>query len=131
MTALYNEIRERFPEIHCRIYDGDEKLPYMLMGHLAEWLGSLPLAELTPHITKRLVSFCTWCEQQPRGEQAGDDLLTILMVGLYEKIFQFDSTRTLLPKLMSRKDLAGNAEYYRKWVGEANYKSALKKYNAG
>lgn len=128
MTALYNEICERFPEVRSQIYDGDEELPYMLMRHLANWLKELPAKELTPSVTNRVVAFNHWCERQPRGEQATDDLFTILVVGFYEPLFESASTRALLPKLVPPEDIAANAEYLRTWVGEENYNEARKQY---
>ncbi|MEA3211686.1 MAG: hypothetical protein QOE70_4743 [Chthoniobacter sp.] len=128
MTALYNEIRERFPEVSDRVFAGDEELPYMLMHHLADWLKELPAGGITSSITSRVVAFCRWCEQQPRGEQAADDLYTILVVGFYESLFKSASTRVLLPKVLPPEDIAANAEYLRTWVGKDNYNEALKQY---
>ena len=128
MTALYDEIRERFPEVCSRLYRGDEALSYELMRHLAEWLKELPAKDLNSSVTKRVVAFTRWCEQQPRGTDAEDDLLTILVVGSYEKLFESASTRKLLPKLVPAEDMAANAEYLKKWVGTENYHEARKQY---
>jgi hypothetical protein len=38
MSALYEEITKRFPEIRSKITEGDEDHPHALMNYLAEWL---------------------------------------------------------------------------------------------
>ena len=128
MKQLFDEISQRFPEIRERI-EIDADLSYMLMNTLAEWLGSLPPHELTPDIVNRVMAFTQWCRKQPRGEDASDDLLTIWTVGFYEKLFCSETSRSLIPKLMSRKELTLNAEYLKHWVGEDDYRKALKLYD--
>jgi hypothetical protein len=130
MKALYTEILQRFPEVQSRISEGDEELPYLLMGYLADWLKELGDA-VTPAITERVVAFARWCENQPRGKDAGDDLLTVFVVGFYEHLFGSASTRHLLPHLVSRADLTRNADYLRQWIGAENYERALQEYERG
>ena len=129
MRKLYDELLHRFPEIGSRISQCHEEGTYELMGHLKKWLAELPYASLTPDITNRLVGFSQWCEEQPRSEDGGDDLFTILVVGLYEPLFQSDKARALLPKLIPLEDLVINADYLRSLVGGENYQKALEYYN--
>ena len=130
MKRLQTEILHRFPEIQSRVSDGDEELPYLLVGYLADWLKDLGDA-ITPAIVERVVAFARWCESQPRGKDAGDDLLTIFVVGFYEHLFDSPSTRRILPHLISRDDLTRNADYLRQWVGAENYERALQEYGRG
>jgi hypothetical protein len=127
MKSLYIEIVQRFPEIRSRIFEGDEELPYMLMRHLADWLRDQGEA-ITPAIVERVVAFARWCESQPSGSGAGDDTLTILVVGFYESLFKLPSTRRLLPRLISRDDRMRNADYLRQWIDDDDYRKALKEY---
>lgn len=127
MQALYTEMLQRFPEIQSRLSEGDEELPYMLMNYLADWLRDLGDG-VTSAIVERVVSFSRWCESQPSGKDAGDDVLTILVVGFYEHLFDCPSTRRLLPRLISREDMTRNANYLRQWVGAENYERALQAY---
>lgn len=127
MNTLYTEILQRFPEIQNRLSEGDEELPYLLMNYLADWLKELG-EELTPAIVERIVEFARWCENQPPGKDAGDDIYTILAVGFYEHLFDSPSTRRLLPHLISCDELKNNADYLRHWVGEENYNRALQEY---
>ena len=128
MKVLFQEISTRFPEIRRKIFQGDEELPYVLMNHLADWVNRLPEDAITDELIARVVSFTKWCEQHPSGKDADDDLLTILSVGFYEKLFSSDRIRRLLPKLISKTDIAQNADYLRTWVGADNYEKALKEY---
>jgi len=127
MKALHTEMLQRFPEIHSRISEGDEELPYLLMNYLADWLKDLGDG-ISPTIIKRVVEFTRWCESQPRGEDAGDDLLTILVVGFYENLFDCPATLRLLPHLISREEMARNADYFKQWVGAENYQRVLEEY---
>lgn len=97
MRTLYDEISCQFPEINDRFSEGDEELPCIVMGHLADWLKKLPEGAIMTQLVDRLVSFARWCEEQPRGKDAGDDLVAILTVGFYEELFEPDITRTLVP----------------------------------
>ncbi len=82
MKHLYIEMLQRFPELQTRVSEGDDELPYLVMGYLADWLKELGDA-ITPAIIERVVAFARWCESQPRGKNAGDDVLTIFVVGFY------------------------------------------------
>ena len=126
MTALLDEVRTRFPEVHDHISEGDEELPYVLMAYIVEWLQSLPGPHSHPEVVNRVVAFCRWCEDQPRTDDAGTDLFTIVVVGFYEKLFKSPKTRRLLPKLIPLEDIEANAAYYQTWVGTENYSEALR-----
>lgn len=128
MKLLYDEITQRFPEIRGRFYDDDVDLPYVVMGRLAEWLKELPKHAISPQLVERLVSFARWCEEQPRGKDASDDLFTILTVSFYEELFDSDTTRELVPKLIPREQFIAGAEYLRTWVGTENYEKTGRYY---
>jgi hypothetical protein len=128
MKALFDEISRRFPEVRSRLSDGDEELPYLAMGSVVDWLRSLSPSQITPDIMQRVTEFRGWCEQQPRGETAGDDVYTVLVVAFYEKLFAKDVTRRLIPRLIPKDDLIQNAEYLKTWVGSENYQLALEQY---
>jgi len=126
MKKLYDEISRRFPEICGDFGEGDEELPYMVMGYLASWIKRLPQEAFTPELVDRLVSFAKWCEEAPRGDDASNDLLTILCVGFYEHLFDSEITRSLLPRFIAREDFIAGPGYFRVWVGADNYDKALK-----
>jgi hypothetical protein len=128
MKVLFDEVSRRFPEVRTRLSDGDEELPYLVMGSVVDWLRSLSASQITPDIARRIREFRDWCERQPRGETAADDVYTVLVVAFYEKLFRDDVTRRLIPRLIPKDDLIQNAEYLKTWVGSVNYQLALEQY---
>jgi hypothetical protein len=128
MKLLYDQIIRRFPEVESYLHEGDESLPYVLMGSVVSWLKEDKRTDLTPELVQRVVDFGKWCEEQPRGESAGDDVLTIWVVGFLEELFDSDVTRPLIPSLLDKEDLVENAEYWKQWVGPEDYQSALEEY---
>ena len=129
MKLLRDEIIRRFPEISPRLYGGDdEDSPYVLMYLVVSWLKGLSPCDLRPEVVRRVVDFGKWCEPQPRGESAKDDILTIWVVGFLEELFGSDVTRPLIPHLVPKETLITNAEYLKTWVGPDDYQSALGEY---
>lgn len=121
MKAFLNEVLQRFPEVADQVNEGDEDLPYVVVGYIVEWLLSVELDSAT---TERVTAFDRWCMQQPRGQTAADDILTIETVAFREKLFGYDKLLPLVPKLMSREELQANKEYFSRWVGEDRYEAA-------
>jgi hypothetical protein len=72
------------------------------------------------------VEFDRWCVEQPPGASAEDDLLTIEVVALREKLFKYDELMPLIPHLMSREELLENREYLATWVGADRLQAALR-----
>jgi homoserine kinase len=127
MVNLYDELLRRFPEVSDSVQEYAD-LPYILMSCLAEWLGKRSPDEVTPELLGRVTAFYDWCEEQPRGDTADDDLYTILVVGFFEHLFRTDTTRVFLPSVVSRESLVENADYLKTWVGEDDYQKALSLY---
>jgi hypothetical protein len=128
MQSLASEIKTRFPEITQRIYRGDDELPYVMMGHVADWLKSDLPHRSDPKIIGRLVDFCSWCENQPSGDTAADDIHTILVVGLYEKLIESESTQALIPRLMPRNEYNKNKQYVVTHCGQDAFDHTLREY---
>jgi hypothetical protein len=114
--------------VESHLYEGDEDSSYALLALVVNWLKALGPSELTPDLVQRVVDFGKWCEDQPRGETAEDDLLTIWVVGFLEELFDSDVTRPLIPHLVSKEELTKNAEYLKTWVGPEDYQAALGEY---
>jgi hypothetical protein len=47
MKVLYVEITRRFPGVQSLVHEGDEELPYLVIGLIADWLRSLSPAQIT------------------------------------------------------------------------------------
>jgi hypothetical protein len=121
MKALFDEVLQRFPELAAQVNEGDEDLPYVVVGYIAEWLLSVELDSAT---IQRVVDFDRWCMQQPRGQTAADDIMTIEVVGLQEELFRHDKLLPVVTKLISREVLQANKEYFSQWVGADRYQAA-------
>ena len=127
MRRLYEEIVQRFPEVNRWIVEGDDESPYLMMSLVARWIKDTASREEDLLVaTARLKAFVQWCEEEPRGDTAGDDVLTIVVVSLYEKLFDQESTRKLVPNIMTKVDFVRNAEYLKTWVGAENYDATSK-----
>ncbi len=121
MKALFDEVLQGFPELAAQVNEGDEDLPYVVVGYIAEWLLSVELDSAT---IQRVVDFDRWCMQQPRGQSAADDIMTIEVVGLQEELFRHDKLLPVVTKLISREVLQANKEYFSQWVGADRYQAA-------
>jgi hypothetical protein len=132
MNNLYEEIIRRFPEIRTyvsdgdEVYSGDESRPYTMMGYIARWLKDMGPNPVPIKAANRVKDFVDWCKQQTPGKTAADDIQTILVVSLFEDLFDANHTRALLPKLITRDEFIQNADYLKSWVGEENYKATAR-----
>src|SRR5688572_30127055 len=111
MRHLADEILQRFPEVKPRVFDGDQDLPYLMVGHIVDWLLSVATPRLPPDVVARVVDFDRWCMAQPRGETAADDVMTIVVVALREELFAHDALLPLVPRLIPRDELLANRDY--------------------
>ena len=57
MKAFLNEVLQRFPEVADQVNEGDEDLPYVVVGYIVEWLLSVELDSAT---TERVTAFDRW-----------------------------------------------------------------------
>jgi hypothetical protein len=129
VLSLHAELSARFPEIAANLDDCRE-LPYLQMHELGRWIASLNSTQISSGVIDRVTSFAAWCEVQSRSDDAGTDIYTIFVVGLLEKLFAKESSRSLLPHLIPKQHIVENAEYLRRWVGKENYEAALALYPA-
>ena len=126
MKRLAEEVLRRFPEIrdHFAFVEPDSGFGAMFV--LVRWFDDQP--EFTPELVSRLVDLEDWCCEQPKGADASDDAVTILILGLHEELFEFDRARELIPELLPMSDLLENRDYYVQWVGQENFDKALALY---
>jgi hypothetical protein len=125
MKKLADELMRRFPEIRPCVAEYDLELPYMMMYYVSEWVAEQARAGMDAKTVQRVVDFAEWCESQPEGKDASDDIFTIYVVGFYEDMFENEETRKLIPKLTTRQNLLENREYLVPWVGQDAYEKAL------
>jgi hypothetical protein len=128
MKALYDEVLHRFPEVQSQLTGDDAEVPYVVMGSVIDWLKGIGTPEFAPEIVQRVTEFTKWCEAQPRGDSAANDVYTILVVAFYEELFRSDAVRCLLPHILTKDELIKNAEYLKAWVSDEYFQLALKMY---
>jgi hypothetical protein len=123
-----DEVFRVFPEVIRLCSEGDEQLPYVLMANLVAFLEKQADPTLPPEILRRVKEFNLWCQNQSRGEDSGSDALTIVVVGLFERVLASHKLHYLVPTLISKADLVESRNYLVSWVGEENYGRALALY---
>jgi hypothetical protein len=129
VVSLTKELVARFPEISADLAE-DAELSYLQMHSIVHWLVSLPTDQLTGSpLIARLKDFADWCETQPEGAGASDDIYTIFVVGLLESLFSREETRRLIPHLVPQKRYIESASYLRQWVGDSEYYEVLALYD--
>src|SRR4051812_14550229 len=100
MHRLETEILQRFPELATQIAE-DHHLPYVIMADLVRWLETVAETAV-PAAVERVRSFVTWCEQQSRSEDPAEDILTILVIGFFEKLLESEALRRFVPVFLTR-----------------------------
>jgi hypothetical protein len=129
VESLTKELAARFPEISADLAE-DAELPYLQMHSIVHWLVALPPDQLTgAPLIGRLKDFADWCEMQPAGATASDDIYTIFVVGFLEKLFSREETRRVIPHFVSQKRYVESASYLRQWVGDSEYYEVLALYD--
>ncbi len=128
MKKLADELLQRFPEIEKSLIEENEELPNCMLHELLDWVLEQSKAGLDEELVQRMVDFQEWCLSQASGESAKDDIFSIYTVALFEKLFRYDETRMIIPKLRSKQELLDNREYLVTWVGEEDYKKVLALY---
>ena len=101
-------------------------MPYLMVRHVVEWLLTVAKPTLDPGVAQRIVDFDRWCMSQAEGETAEDDIPTVAVVALREKLFRYDELLPLVPRLMSHEELLANRDYLVGWVGAERYDAALR-----
>ena len=83
-TAWRQVAREMFPELVDRIREAEN--PYLLWIDLRMAFEDAYRVPQNRSLIERIYKFANWCERQPRGDVAADDLLTCVSVCFYEHI---------------------------------------------
>jgi hypothetical protein len=126
MHPFSQEVLERFPELRETLFEGDEELAYLMARNLVNWLARGVIHPLPEDVTRRVLDFYAWCKSQPAGKDASDDIMTIMMVGFVEHLFEHADLLPLLGRLMTRKELGDNRDYWVTWVGKERYEAAMR-----
>ncbi|MDL5053956.1 hypothetical protein QQ056_10405 [Oscillatoria laete-virens NRMC-F 0139] len=130
MNELSSKLLTLFPEIREYVFEGDEKLPNVMMGHVASWIkksyneknqGNLEHRS----IVNRIRELRDWCIDLDDGSEA----YTVYVVSLYETICEDQKPHLLIPLITEKEDFMANKDYLTAWVGVENYEAILKNWN--
>jgi len=127
MKKLYSEILGRFPEVDLLV-DSEEDSPYAYLSYVSGWIEDLAASEVSDALCDRVATFGEWCCAQPEGNDAEDDIGTILMVGLYESLGSSDNGRKVLAHIWDKSYVLASESYLRQCVGDAEYEDLLARY---
>jgi hypothetical protein len=123
---IHREVLKRFPEVKPFLREGDEELPYLVVGAIVRWLSTVAKPADSPEVASRVRAFYDWALDQPRGKSADDDVMTILTVGFVEDLFERDDLLPLIPKLLTKNAMIAGRDYLSQWVGRKRYEKALR-----
>lgn len=131
MHTLTQQLLLLFPELKERLAPGDEGLPYVMMGHLLDWVREELAKGNLYAVSPRVVAFTDWCEDQPSPEEGGEDITDIYTTGFFEKLFVSAETRPLVTQLTTRERLKQEdvRDYYVARVGQEAYDATLAEFD--
>ncbi len=131
---LTDEILKRFPELRDNIlFDQDEwdyLGGYSSMGELVDWVIEESKKGVTKQLINRIKDFTNWCDNQPRGASASDDILTIHQVAFFEDLCQDKNTHVLIRELADKDLFIAGKAYYIDRIGQDNYEQILETFES-
>jgi len=122
---LYKTVKTLFPEFIPFLSEGDEENATITFVDLLDSLEKTNPSLENSDLVSRLDQFRDWVESYPRGEDAGNDLLTWYAVTFIEGVLERESLFRLGPAVIGKEDLLENKDYFSTWIGPAEYHRAL------
>lgn len=120
------EAHSRFPELE----DPDKiESPYSLWLELLEVFEEAYQPPRNEEMIKRIYAYAEWCETQPRGIKAEDDLATCVCVCFYEHIPDNQYSLEDMPRWFSRSEVLLMEEVFSYHVGKEGFKKILEIYD--
>ena len=104
MARWRKEAFERFPEFRGLLQE--EKSAYLFHGEMAERLYRAYL-DREEDLIRRIYDYAKWCQDAPRGQDASDDLLTIITVSFFEHLPRHGEVRRDIGRWLAKKDVEG------------------------
>lgn len=97
--------------------------PYMLWNELQSlwaeaWRGDPP----NTNLIDRVHNYAHWCEAQPQGQTADDDLNTAVVVSFYEHIAQVPAAMRDMPNRFTWSQIEKSREVFCYFVGDEGFK---------
>ena len=124
-NPICNIILNHFPEIINRMDNDDLDSCYLVANELATWFDEQ--VDCSWKSTKeRILAFYQAASQFPGGDDASNDIMTILQVGLFEDLWHHPNAAKTVPVLTTREYIVGSKDYLRQWVGTDRYEAVVK-----
>ena len=129
MPLWRNQALKTFPELASRFEHAETayQLWFELLDAFKEAYECNPRNE---SLIRKIYRYSDWCETQPRGQTADDDLLTCVCVCFYEKIPTFPPSRADMPRWWRPTDLDGDRNVFQYRLSDqefANLKQFLRR----
>lgn len=102
MSRWRKEAFERLPELRGLLQE--EKSAYLFLSMMVDRLNQAYLRK-EEDLIRRIHEYARWCLDAPRGKDASDDLLTIVVVSFYEDIPRYGEIRRDIGRWFSKKKL--------------------------
>ena len=124
MELWREKAAELFPELEKEV--GEAENPYLLWFELRaifEYAYGPPWNE---SLIKRVYEYAYWCESQPRGQTAEDDLLTVVAVCFYEHLPEHPAARADMPRWFTRDEIMAMKSLFCYRISESDFAELLK-----
>ena|ERR1035438_9320946 len=125
MPSWREKATQMFPELASVIRDAEN--PYSLWSDLLDTFNCAYGPPRDESLIKRVYEYADWCNDQPQGKTAEDDLTTCVAVSFYEHIPQHPDARADMPRWFTLEDLLGMGKLFRYHISDAEFE-ALKQY---
>jgi hypothetical protein len=107
------------PELTEAITEADT--PYSLWFELWDAFKAAYNEPRNSSLIARIYEYADWCETQPRGETADDDLLTCVSVCFFEEIPTCEPARDDMPNWFTEEDFKDMRDVFRYHFSDAEF----------
>jgi hypothetical protein len=124
-SPICDFILDHFPEIINRMDHNDLDSCYLVANELANWFAE-QVDRDWKRAKERILTFYEAAAPFPGGDDASNDMMTILQVGFFEHLWQLPNAAKTVPALTSHEYIVESRDYLRQWVGMDRYEAVVK-----
>ena len=121
------EATKRFPDLVEWFADADT--PYLLWFELFDAFQQAYKNPRNQDLIRRIYAFAAWCESQPPGSTAADDLRTCVTVCFTEHIPTIPEALDDMPRWFTREEVERMKEVFIYQVGESGYTEIVARFD--
>ena len=127
MDKWKQEATTRFPEFDETARDAWET-PYLCWFDLLTALRNAYHAPRNEDLIRRIYQFAKWCNEQPRGKTAADDLPTCVAVCFYEHLPEDTNTLADMPRWFKWSEVVLMKDIFTYHTGEEGFRNIEKSF---